>query len=93
MQTCGFYKICDFSQLTTKHKKTAKDDKHLSVISGMIKRDLNMPLPYTCNTQKKISCRFLSLLRRLLLTEYCIKSGLWESERNGHDMKLVVIKD
>ena len=48
-----------------------------------------MPLPYTCNTQKKITSRmYLSLLRRLLLTEYCIKSGLWESERNGHDMKL-----
>ena len=31
---------------------------------------------------------FLSFLRRLLLTEYCIKSGLWESEQNGHDMKL-----
>ena len=37
--TCGFYKICDFSQLTIKHKKTAKDDKHVSVISGTIKRD------------------------------------------------------
>ena len=48
-----------------------------------------MPLPYTCNRQKKItSCMFLSFLRRLLLTEYCIKSDLWESERNGHDMKL-----
>ena len=50
-----------------------------------------MPLPYTCNTHKKdnkLYVKFLSFLRRLLLTAYCIKSGLWESERNGHDMKL-----
>ena len=87
--TCGFYKICDFSQLTMKHKRTAKDDKHVSVISGTIKRDSNMPLPYTCNTQQKIgSCMFLSSLRRLLFTKCSIKSGLRESERNGQDKKL-----
>ena len=48
-----------------------------------------MPLPYNATHKKKItSCRFLSFLGRLFLTEYCNKSGLWESERNGDDMKL-----
>ena len=57
MPTCGFYKICDFSQLTIKHKKIAKDDKHVSVISGTIKRDSNMPLPYTCNAPINVKPR------------------------------------
>ena len=33
-----------------------------------------MPLLYTCNTKKD--------------NEYGIKSSFWESEWNGHDMKL-----
>ena len=37
--TCGFDKICDFSQLTIQHRKTTKDDRHVSVISETIKRD------------------------------------------------------
>ena len=62
--------------ILTSHKKAAKDDKHVNVPSGTIKRDENMPLSHTCYTQNKIiSCMF-PWFKAFVLTDYLIQNGL-----------------
>ena len=76
LPACGFYKICDFSQLINITQKTAKDDKHVNVLSGTIKRDENMPLSHTCNTQNKITSCMFPRFKAFVLTKYLTQNGL-----------------